>query len=167
MVQPIVFIHLNVGGMTCDDCVHHVTQALAAVPGVERATVDLETRSAVVEASPDVPAEALGSAIRASGKYNAPRRRSSQTQAAIKATELGARVAIVGRRTLGGTCANRGCLPSKNLFEAARIVHDAAHPRYLGLVAGRVGVVFGALIAQKITWCGTIGRRNKRASPRV
>ncbi len=75
MVQPIVFIDLGVGGMTCNDCVHHVTQALAAVPGVERATVDLETRSAVVEASPDVPADALGSAIRASGKYNALVRR--------------------------------------------------------------------------------------------
>lgn len=42
--------------------------------------------------------------------------------AAIKANELGARVGLVERRTLGGTCANRGCLPSKNLIEAARIV---------------------------------------------
>lgn len=30
--------------------------------------------------------------------------------AAIKADELGARVGMVERRTLGGTCANRGCL---------------------------------------------------------
>ncbi len=56
--------------------------------------------------------------------------------AAIKATELGAHVAMVERRTLGGTCVNRGCLPSKNLIEAARIVHDAAHPRYPGLSPG-------------------------------
>src|SRR3989304_3437676 len=69
--------------------------------------------------------------------------------AAIKANELGARVAMVERRTLGGTCANRGCLPSKNLIEAARIVHDAAHPRYPGLAPARVAVDFPALVAQK------------------
>lgn len=71
MVQPIVFIDLGVGGMTCDDCVRHVTQALTSVPGVAQATVDLDTRSAVVEASPDVPSESLTSAVRATGKYNA------------------------------------------------------------------------------------------------
>ena len=69
--------------------------------------------------------------------------------AAIKANDLGARVAMVERRTLGGTCANRGCLPSKNLIEAARIVHDAAHPRYVGLAPARIEVDFPALIGQK------------------
>ena len=69
--------------------------------------------------------------------------------AAIRASDLGARVAMVERRTLGGTCANRGCLPSKNLIEAARIVHEASHPRYSGLTPATVGVDFGALIAQK------------------
>jgi len=69
--------------------------------------------------------------------------------AAIKANELGARVAMVERRTLGGTCANRGCLPSKNLIEAARIVWDAAHPRYDGLAPAPVEVDFPALVRQK------------------
>ncbi len=69
--------------------------------------------------------------------------------AAIRATELGARVGMVERRTLGGTCVNRGCLPSKNLIEAARIVYDASHPRYSGLASATVGVDFAALIAQK------------------
>jgi len=69
--------------------------------------------------------------------------------AAIKASELGARVAMVERRTVGGTCANRGCLPSKNLIEAARIVHDAAHPRYDGLEPAKVRVDFPALVRQK------------------
>jgi len=69
--------------------------------------------------------------------------------AAIRATDLGARVAMVERRTLGGTCANRGCLPSKNLIEAARIVHEAAHPRYTGLAPAEVEVDFAALVAQK------------------
>ncbi len=69
--------------------------------------------------------------------------------AAIRAADLGARVAMAERRTLGGTCANRGCLPSKNLIEAARIVHEAAHPRYAGLSPATVGVDFAALVAQK------------------
>jgi mercuric reductase len=69
--------------------------------------------------------------------------------AAIKANELGARVAMVERRTLGGTCANRGCLPSKNLIEAARIVWEAGHPRYPGLAPATVAVDFPALIGQK------------------
>ena len=69
--------------------------------------------------------------------------------AAIKATELGGHIAMVERRTLGGTCANRGCLPSKNLIEAARIVHEAAHPRYEGLAPATVAVDFGALVRQK------------------
>jgi len=69
--------------------------------------------------------------------------------AAIKASELGGRVAMVERRTLGGTCANRGCLPSKNLIEAARIVHQAARPRYPGLSPAAVAVDFPALVRQK------------------
>ena len=69
--------------------------------------------------------------------------------AAIRAADLGARVAMAERRALGGTCANRGCLPSKNLIEAARIVHEASHPRYAGLSPATVGVDFAALVAQK------------------
>ena len=34
---------------------------------------------------------------------------------AIAAVELGARVALIGHRTIGGTCVNIGCMPSKNL----------------------------------------------------
>ncbi|CAN5708768.1 mercury(II) reductase [soil metagenome] len=69
--------------------------------------------------------------------------------AAIRAADLGASVAMVERRTLGGTCANRGCLPSKNLIDAARVVHEAAHPRYAGLAPAAVDVDFPALVAQK------------------
>ena len=69
--------------------------------------------------------------------------------AAIKASDLGARVAMVEHRTVGGTCANRGCLPSKNLIEAARIVHEAAHPGYDGLAPATVAVDFPALVRQK------------------
>jgi len=74
---------------------------------------------------------------------------STAFSAAIKANELGARVGMVERRTLGGTCANRGCLPSKNLIEAARIVWEAGHPRYPGLAPARMEVDFATLVGQK------------------
>jgi mercuric reductase len=69
--------------------------------------------------------------------------------AAIRAAELGKTVAMTEMRTLGGTCVNRGCLPSKNLIEAARIVWEAAHPRYPGLAPVKMDVNFAELIAQK------------------
>ncbi|GAC1668610.1 MAG: hypothetical protein NVS9B8_11050 [Candidatus Limnocylindrales bacterium] len=75
MDQPIIYIDLGVGGMTCDDCVVHVTEALEAVPGVEDASVDLASRSAVVKARSDVETEALAAAVRATGQYNAFERR--------------------------------------------------------------------------------------------
>jgi mercuric reductase len=52
-------------------------------------------------------------------------------------------------RTLGGTCVNRGCLPSKNLIAAAGIIHDGAHPRYPGIEPARLRFNFSELIRQK------------------
>ena len=79
---PIVYIDLGVGGMTCDDCVDHVTEALESVPGVKEATVDLAARSAVVTARADVEGSALARAVRATGQYNAfERRRRTATDA--------------------------------------------------------------------------------------
>lgn len=72
---PTVFIDLGVGGMTCDDCVAHVTESLESVPGVKDAQVDLASRSALVTARSDVPGSALASAVRASGQYTAFERR--------------------------------------------------------------------------------------------
>lgn len=42
-------MELKVTGMTCDHCVHAVTEALNSVPGVTRAVVDLDAGSAKVE----------------------------------------------------------------------------------------------------------------------
>ncbi len=69
--------------------------------------------------------------------------------AALRAAELGKTAAMTESRVLGGTCVNRGCLPSKNLIEAASLVHEAGHPRYPGLAPAPVEVDFAALIAQK------------------
>src|SRR5258708_18685231 len=69
--------------------------------------------------------------------------------AALRAQELGRPAVMTEERTLGGTCVNRGCLPSKNLIEAARLLYDAQHPRYPGLAPTALGLDFGQLIAQK------------------
>ncbi len=69
--------------------------------------------------------------------------------AALRAAELGKTAAMTEMRTLGGTCVNRGCLPSKNLIEAARIVWESAHPRYSGLEPAELKIDFQKLIAQK------------------
>jgi mercuric reductase len=69
--------------------------------------------------------------------------------AAIRAAELGKTAAMTENRTLGGTCVNRGCLPSKNLIAAAGIIHDAAHPRYPGIEPARLRFNFSELIRQK------------------
>lgn len=69
--------------------------------------------------------------------------------AAIRAAELGKTAAMTESRTLGGTCVNRGCLPSKNLIEAARLYWDANHPRYPGLVAKGMDLDFTRLVQQK------------------
>ena len=55
--------------------------------------------------------------------------------AAIKAAELGARVAIVEKGTIGGTCVNIGCVPSKTLIKAAELCYHAAYPQFEGLTA--------------------------------
>src|SRR5260370_21240027 len=69
--------------------------------------------------------------------------------AALAAQELGRTAVMTEERIIGGTCVNRGCLPSKNLIEAARLLHDARHPRYPGLTPCPMDVDFAALVAQK------------------
>lgn len=44
--------------------------------------------------------------------------------AALKAAELGARITLIERSTLGGTCVNIGCVPSKIMIRAAHIAHQ-------------------------------------------
>lgn len=69
--------------------------------------------------------------------------------AAIRAADLGFTAVMTEDRTLGGTCVNRGCLPSKNLIAAAQAWHDAGRPRYPGLPITRGALDFGGLIRQK------------------
>ena len=70
--------------------------------------------------------------------------------AAITAAEQGAQVALVGSGTIGGTCVNVGCVPSKTMIRAAEALHGArAAGRFPGLAGEGAVVDWAALIAAK------------------
>ena len=48
-------------------------------------------------------------------------------EAAFYAAELGMKVAIAEKDRLGGTCLNRGCIPTKALMHSSDVYRDAAH----------------------------------------
>ena len=70
--------------------------------------------------------------------------------AAIAAAEQGANVVLIGHGTIGGTCVNIGCVPSKTMIRAAEALHGArAAGRFAGL-AGEAHVAdWSRLIAAK------------------
>ncbi len=69
--------------------------------------------------------------------------------ASIRAAESGHKVAIIEGGTIGGTCVNIGCVPSKALIRAAEAYHTAGHHSFAGLKTKAEGVDWPALIAQK------------------
>lgn len=77
--------------------------------------------------------------------------------AAITAAEAGARVALVGSGTLGGTCVNVGCVPSKALLRAVEPLYQArAAARFAGVAAEARLVNWSALVAQKDALVGAL-----------
>ncbi len=61
--------------------------------------------------------------------------------AAIAAAELGGQVALIGHGTIGGTCVNIGCVPSKTLIRATEAVHQASAAKRFAGIAGSAHVV--------------------------
>ena len=59
--------------------------------------------------------------------------------AAIRASQLGFKTAIVERDYLGGICLNWGCIPTKALLRSAEVFHDLQHARAYGLTAEKIG----------------------------
>ena len=70
--------------------------------------------------------------------------------AAITAAEQGANVALIGRGTIGGTCVNIGCVPSKTLIRAVESLQQArAASRFDGITGSARIAGWGAVIRQK------------------
>jgi pyruvate/2-oxoglutarate dehydrogenase complex dihydrolipoamide dehydrogenase (E3) component len=69
--------------------------------------------------------------------------------AALRARELGATVTLVERARLGGTCTNDGCVPTRALAKAARLVRDADQFADYGL-AGAAPTVDLAAVMERV-----------------
>ncbi|MEX2239491.1 MAG: mercury(II) reductase [Burkholderiales bacterium] len=139
---------LQIKGMTCDSCARHVEDAIARVPGVREVKVSYPEGKARIAAPPTLDPHALIAAVKAAG-YKAALEKGvgpsgagasplrvaiigsggAAMAAAIRAAEEGAKVTLIERGTLGGTCVNVGCVPSKIMIRSAHVAHlRAASP---------------------------------------
>lgn len=76
--------------------------------------------------------------------------------AAIRAAQLGAKVCVVEEDELGGTCLNRGCIPTKAMAASAALVDAFARGAELGVTADGVSVDFGRVQAHKAEVVGRL-----------
>ena len=68
---------------------------------------------------------------------------------AIRLAQNGLRAALVEADTLGGTCLNRGCIPTKTLLHSADVYYDATHGETVGVTAGNVTFDYDKIIERK------------------
>jgi mercuric reductase len=167
-------IELEVQGMTCDACARHVTEVLQGTGGVEEADVPgRESGKASVKVVSGTSTEELVTAVQKAGYTASVRSHRTAPQtvfeggagydydlmvigggsagfaAAIKAAELGYRAAIVEANTMGGTCVNIGCVPSKTLIRAVETAHQVGRHRFHGIHTTPGQVQWPQVIAQK------------------
>ena len=68
--------------------------------------------------------------------------------AAIRASQLGLKVGVIERESLGGICLNWGCIPTKALLKSAQVFEYLNHAADYGLKAEGVSYDFGAVIGR-------------------
>lgn len=67
--------------------------------------------------------------------------------AAIRASQLGKKVAVIERSELGGICLNWGCIPTKALLKSAQVYNYASHASDYGIkIAGKIEADFEAIV---------------------
>lgn len=66
--------------------------------------------------------------------------------AAIRASQLGLKVAIIEKESLGGVCLNWGCIPTKALIKSAQVYDYVKHSANYGITTTGVNHDFGAVI---------------------
>jgi dihydrolipoamide dehydrogenase len=69
--------------------------------------------------------------------------------AALRAEQLGLKVAVIEREFVGGTCLNVGCIPSKALLEATHLLSRIRTADTFGIKVGDVEVDFSRMQAHK------------------
>ncbi len=171
-------LELNVRGMTCDSCAFHVEEALKNVEGVKQAQVPgWKSGQAIVVAAPGTETGALIQSVRQAGYSAKVNKRttvnlneqipaeergdenrpdlmvigggSAGFAGAIKAAELGFEVIMVEEGTMGGTCVNIGCVPSKTLIRSVEQYHLAGQKPFRGVHTASNSIDWPEVIAQK------------------
>lgn len=160
----------RIEGMTCEGCALNLKTALEELGGVQ-ARVSFVDEAAQVSAPDAVTAGELLSVIRREGHDGRPVTAGPGDReaagggdgalhiaiigsggaafaAAIRAAEAGARVTMIEAGTLGGTCVNVGCVPSKITLRAAEMAHQGAHHPFRGVPHSAGPVERGRLLAQ-------------------
>jgi dihydrolipoamide dehydrogenase len=78
--------------------------------------------------------------------------------AAIRAAQLGLKVAVVERESLGGICLNWGCIPTKALLKSAQVFEYIQHAKDYGITVGAPTADFNAMIERSR---GVAGKMSK------
>jgi len=68
--------------------------------------------------------------------------------AAIRASQLGLKVGVVEKESLGGVCLNWGCIPTKALLKSAQVFEYIKHAKDYGIEAGTAKPDFSAMISR-------------------
>jgi mercuric reductase len=160
---------LRIEGMTCDHCAHKVQQALEGLDGVS-AQVSYDEGLAMVKTDGQVAPSQLLEAVGAAGFSATLEGENGEVTggkggsglhvavigsgsgafaAAIRAAEEGARVTMIEAGTLGGTCVNVGCVPSKILLRGAHVAHTQREHPFAGIGRARPTIDRAAMVAQQ------------------
>jgi dihydrolipoamide dehydrogenase len=78
--------------------------------------------------------------------------------AAIRASQLGKKVAVVERESVGGICLNWGCIPTKALLKSAQVYNYIKHAKDYGITVGDVKPEFEAMIKRSRNVAGGMSK---------
>ena len=70
-------------------------------------------------------------------------------EAALRAARLGLKTAVVEKREAGGTCLNRGCIPTKTLLHSSQVYHDAKYGAPIGVHTADITASIEEIFAYK------------------
>lgn len=68
---------------------------------------------------------------------------------ALRAAQLGLSVVLIENRSMGGTCLNRGCIPTKALVKSAELMREIKQAGDFGILVGQPEVDFSKVMARK------------------
>jgi len=156
-------IRLRISGMTCEHCAETVRKVLEGIKGVKKAEVHFPQSVAEVEIERRHvnPSELIKTVEKAGYKAELLKDTfsvyiskgniydlfilgggSAGFASAIKASDLGAKVLIAEGNTIGGTCLNRGCIPSKFLIDVAKEYYRLKKPGYKSIQCDKSAIDF-------------------------